>query len=344
MKFSFLSSPLALKYSYMKPVSVKRDHRSRHLCLLVWLSLTLLLCVQIYHIFIVNPSHAGEICDPILHSAHNTNPYHCILPLPNDFYLRRNEETPTGFQIQIPNAALPRTRLGRRVDMSQWNKRDGWAPSTFIVVAGLTGNELLASWSHVNATDDDGLHPKTGAASKSAAFQQEDRYSFASHMFLDRSLEADSPTVLIDAETGEKVRHWVTLDHSWAVKYLKTAAGDEQKEYSDTDRNDVEKDNSDSEGNNFDDDPKSKLSGPWLTETILIHPARKLKHGHRYVVGLRHLRNKTASVEGEPPVMLKATEGFRILRDGLFLSPSSFYFMFRFAHERSIAAETSTSF
>jgi len=83
------------------------------------------------------------------------------------------------------------------------------------------------------------------------------------HQDLAAYLNADAKTVLLDAETGERVPHWVELD----------------------------------------------MTAPSAAERLLlIYPATPLRHGKRYIVGLRGLVDKG----GEP---IAASPGFAALRD-----------------------------
>ena len=301
------------------------------------------------------------LCDPILHrSQDQENHAQCLLPLPNNFYLKSTNDTPTGYQVDIPRRALPTTRFRWQFDPADWNQRDGWSASTFIVLCGLS-DDILLEWSHVNATDDDGLHgdfssdrgvgsctkrssttssfssttssfSSTTSSSKSNSDQERfpprrkkpsdngpDLFSFASHAYLPRSTERESPVVLLDAETGERVEHWVMLDHSWAVKYLNPNGPL-------FDRSDDWMNNNNGTSSFAEhlempkriskEDVRAMESQDWLTETLMIHPARRLKSSHRYIVALRNLRSKTRCHDDGTPVLLEAPEGFRVVRDG----------------------------
>ena len=307
------------------------------------------------------PSGGRPLCDPILHAHQDARQnQQCILPMPNNFYLKTSNETPTGYQVDIPRRALPKTRFNLRFDPADWNQRDGWSASTFIVLSGLSESVML-EWSHVNATDDDGLHDSfhgTGDSShdsfhgigdglhddfhgkgdglhdgatphedfsrippsrKKPAEGGPDLYSFASHAYLGRSTERESPILLIDAETGEKVPHWVMLDHSWAVKYLNPNGplfNGSDEWMNNNNGTSTYSDHLEKPTRLSDADIHTMDSKKWLTETFMIHPARRLNSIHRYIVAMRNLRSRTRRKDDGTPELVEGPEGFRIIRDG----------------------------
>lgn len=103
----------------------------------------------------------------------------CVLPFPSSVYLAEDADSPTGFRLDIPEGALPVNSNDVAIDPAPFNRHDGFSPSAPIITAFATGvdDSILPLW-----TD------------------------------LDASLSADSPTVLIDMETGELVPHFAELD------------------------------------------------------------------------------------------------------------------------------------
>lgn len=73
---------------------------------------------------------------------------------------------------------------------------------------------------------------------------------------MEKSLDEDSPVVILNAETGERVLHWVELDHS-----------------------------SDSEG-----------SDDWYPRALIVYPALRLNDSTRYIVGIRNLYNTSGNL------------------------------------------------
>jgi hypothetical protein len=105
-------------------------------------------------------------------------PENCLLPFPSNFFTKADAGSPTGRLLNFSPDAFPPNSKGARAYSPDFNTYDGFSPApqilTYIADISLTG---LATQGN------DG-----------------------------RSIEADSPTLIIDAETGEKQPHWVELD------------------------------------------------------------------------------------------------------------------------------------
>lgn len=113
-------------------------------------------------------------CDPLVPTA-------CVLPFPSSRYLTDDAATPTGKHVHFPEGALPSPGGGKVVI----------PPDGFAVLDGFSPG--LAPFTHLPGATVKGL---------------------ASPLDIERSLEPDSPTVIIDAETGERVPHFAELDTS----------------------------------------------------------------------------------------------------------------------------------
>ena len=104
----------------------------------------------------------------------------CAFPFPSSFYMKENAETQTGWQMDFSAAALPINANGVVPEATYLNERDGFSPLspilTFIPDVSLDG---------VIGHDD-----------------------------LDGYLATDALTVILDADTGEKIPHFVELDMS----------------------------------------------------------------------------------------------------------------------------------
>lgn len=100
---------------------------------------------------------------------------HCIMPYPSDFFRKTTEAGP---RIIFEDGSLPVYRTGQMTGEA-FARADGFGGST----------PVMFTWPGATLT---------GAA---PVFQPA------------RSLEADSPTVIIDADTGERIAHWVEFDH-----------------------------------------------------------------------------------------------------------------------------------
>ena len=109
-------------------------------------------------------------------------PQRCLLPLPNDFYTVADESMPNGRRIDFVAESLPVNTKGVHVDPTAWRRNDGFSPGS-AVLAFLPGVDLAAS--RTARIDDIG-----------------------------RSLDDDSPTVIVDLATGERRPHWAELDQN----------------------------------------------------------------------------------------------------------------------------------
>ncbi len=106
------------------------------------------------------------------------DPNYCGFPSPSNFQMVADSTTVTGLRVNLNTDILPRSADGDPADPTELNLADGFSPgipfTTLLPGATLAG---LAT-------------PDT----------------------IEASLAADSPTVVINAETGERVAHFVDLD------------------------------------------------------------------------------------------------------------------------------------
>jgi hypothetical protein len=109
----------------------------------------------------------------------NLNPRHCMMPWPSSRYLTRDDSTETGWRLSIPQQAMPQNLEGKSPGTSYYERFDGVTPSTALITV------------YPGELDTENLPDETEIA---------------------QSLEPDSPTVLLDAETGERVAHFAEVD------------------------------------------------------------------------------------------------------------------------------------
>lgn len=104
----------------------------------------------------------------------------CLLPWPNDRFTRPDDTTATGLRVDFPAESMPANADGVRTGVDEWNRNDGFSPAAMpmTVIADLD-------------PEASGLPPVTDIA---------------------RSLAADSPLLLVDTTTGERVPAWAELD------------------------------------------------------------------------------------------------------------------------------------
>ena len=116
---------------------------------------------------------APDGCDPL-------DDRHCLLPFPSDALTVQDPDSDTGRRLAIPERGTPQNVEGTHVDTAEWNRNDGFSPnSTILTYLGPVHweNSDLPSW-----TD------------------------------LETSLAEDSPTVVLDLTTGERIPHWAEPD------------------------------------------------------------------------------------------------------------------------------------
>jgi hypothetical protein len=115
---------------------------------------------------------ASAYCDDLVPST-------CLLPFPSDRYLEPDATTVTGWRLVYPPEAFPTGLFKIVPDLTPFSRLDGHSPATQIMTVFAAPPDL------------------TGAALVDD---------------IGRSLEPDSPTVVLDLDTGERVPHWVELD------------------------------------------------------------------------------------------------------------------------------------
>lgn len=126
----------------------------------------------------------AAIEDPLRADCEPLVPEHCALPWPSDYFTTADPSTPTGLRLRVGATTLPRALIRGRahIDPAPLHTRDGWSVNA----------SILAYLPGASAT---GLPSPASIAG---------------------SLEDDSPTVLMNAETGERVPHFSEIDMSAA--------------------------------------------------------------------------------------------------------------------------------
>jgi len=122
------------------------------------------------------------------------NNVHCYLPYPSSRFLDAvGSATATGYRTHFPSLTIPGL-IGPPLDPAPLNAFDGFAPTVQVMV-------------HLPGAD-----PEKSGASRllPGAVQSPPYRDLRTHTT--RSLDPDSPTVLVDADTGEHVLHWIELD------------------------------------------------------------------------------------------------------------------------------------
>ncbi len=112
-------------------------------------------------------------CDPLDTRA-------CVLPFPSDALTVENDTSPTLRRVAFPERGLPTNSSGVAIDPAAWNLADGFSVNSPILtwVAGFDPTASnLPSWTDLRA-----------------------------------SLGTDSPVILVDTETGDRVPLWAEVD------------------------------------------------------------------------------------------------------------------------------------
>jgi hypothetical protein len=220
-------------------------------------------------------SNSDSICDPVFYFQGHKSSGSCALPLPNDFYLTKSSATPTGFRVNIPKEATFRDL--NKFSTLGLNDRDGWSPTGFMAISGFP-KEVAMKWKDLN--DSLGIWNFDNLS---------DYPGFASHLNIEASMDDDSLTLLIDAETGLRIPHYVEEDKS--SESLSPLAMKVMEEMS------------------LNGSYTSQVNFETIkTQTLLIYPSQKLKNNNRYIVALRNL----VDISGQriqPPL------GFKMIRD-----------------------------
>ncbi|MDG1483283.1 MAG: hypothetical protein P8R54_27080, partial [Myxococcota bacterium] len=104
----------------------------------------------------------------------------CGLPFPSTFYMVEDTTSATGWRVNLGPTTMPINANDQQPDPAIWNERDGWA-----VMGPLMAHFPELSLSGVVGHDDIGA-----------------------------SMADDSPILIIDADTGERIPHFAELDMS----------------------------------------------------------------------------------------------------------------------------------
>lgn len=110
--------------------------------------------------------------------------FDCLLPFPSNVFVVDDPSLPSGRRVAIPSAALPQDIYQRPFDPARVHAADGFSMGTQILA--VLGDAVDAA----NLATYDPAEPER----------------------LLNSLAADSPTVILDAATGERVFHLVDVD------------------------------------------------------------------------------------------------------------------------------------
>ncbi len=115
-------------------------------------------------------------------------PSHCGFPFPSNVFTVESDTSPTGRRLLLSEPMMPLTQEGTYSLPDIFSESDGFS----------AGSALLA---HFPTATADGVADANN---------------------VERSLDDDSPTILLNAETGERVPHWAELDQTSKVDSTRT--------------------------------------------------------------------------------------------------------------------------
>jgi hypothetical protein len=179
-------------------------------------------------------------------------PTYCGFPYPNDYWTVADASTATGLRLALPLVTMPATRTSQRSNPDAFNEMDGFSPG-------------IAAMTHFPGATVAGL---------------------ATPNTIGDSLEPSSPTVIIRADTGERLAHWVDLDEYVVQAKLRIEAGEPQPEFS------IQRD----------------VAELRQEQALMLRPAIRPEDATRYIVAIRNV------VDGDG-VPVEPSPGFQALRD-----------------------------
>jgi hypothetical protein len=179
-------------------------------------------------------------------------PTYCGFPYPNDYWTAPDSSTVTGLRLALPSVMMPTNRIGVQSKPDAFNEMDGFSPG-------------IAAMTHFPGATVDGL---------------------ATPDSIGDSLVAASPTVIINAATGERLPHWVDLDEYVVQAKLRIEAGEDSPNF------------------NIDRDIEELRQ----EQALMLRPAIRPDDATRYIVAIRNV----VDGDGAP---VEPSPGFRALRD-----------------------------
>jgi hypothetical protein len=126
------------------------------------------------------------------------DPAHCLYPFPNDHFTTTDATTDTGKRVVMDNASMP---VNKTVDLSAFV---GAPAGTLVSQGGVPVTSADMNWS-------DGFSPGQMVLTYVPNLDIV-QTGIGQVNYMERSLEADSPLVVIDADTGERHLVWGELD------------------------------------------------------------------------------------------------------------------------------------
>jgi len=179
-------------------------------------------------------------------------PSYCGFPYPNDYWTVADASTVTGLRLALPDVMMPVNTNGVRSNPDAFNEMDGFSPG-------------IAAMTHFPGATVTGLATPDTIAD---------------------SLAATSPTIILNAETGERLAHWAELDEYVVEAKRRLLAGKAKPKFT------IPRD----------------LEELEQEQALMLRPAIRPEDATRYIVAIRNVRDAA----GEP---VAPSPGFQALRD-----------------------------
>jgi hypothetical protein len=179
-------------------------------------------------------------------------PSYCGFPYPNNYWTQADDTSPTGMRLALPEVIMPVNVAGVRSQTAAFNEKDGFSPG-------------IAAMTHMPGATVQGL---------------------ATPDSIEASLEPTSRTIIINAETGERVPHWVDLDEYVVESKRRILDGKPTPNFV------IERD----------------LEQLLQEQALMLRPAIRLDDATRYIVAIRGVVDAMGDA-------LEPTAGFLALRE-----------------------------
>jgi hypothetical protein len=147
---------------------------------------------------LVDNGTADGSCPPLSSPCEALNAAECLLPYPSSFFQVPDPTTATGLRLNLPAEGLP-TVNGTPLVPTPYNQLDGYSPMVQVHMHFPQGVDLVLS--------DAARLLAPGCCGQPAGPPWIDTRTHD-----ERSLDADSPSVLMRASTGERVLHYLEID------------------------------------------------------------------------------------------------------------------------------------
>ncbi len=179
-------------------------------------------------------------------------PTYCGFPFPNNYWTKADPDSVTGLRLALPDVIMPIDINGSQTNPDAFNEMDGFSPG-------------IAAMTHFPRATATGL---------------------ATPNTIGDSILSQSPTVIINADTGERLAHWVDLDEYVVQAKLRIEAGENLPKF----------------------EIARAVEELRQEQALMLRPAIRPEDATRYIVAIRNV------VDGNG-VLVEPSAGFLALRD-----------------------------